>query len=165
MSDIRHDSTTVTDESATKEVIDGTGPRISIRGEEADVNTKDESTESSIGQSADQPNRDLDYSSSIMTFDAGSESELYSSEMDQSESSGEKKPERRNNARTAKAEKPKFKSRDQLPVAVIQTDGLQDEIQGLIDALSSRFNIAATEMTAKMDEILRRIDDLERVLR
>ncbi|KAK9365854.1 hypothetical protein V1509DRAFT_324455 [Lipomyces kononenkoae] len=160
-----HDSTSQTDESATQELTNSTGPSMSFRGEDAGEDTKDESDQSRIGRSADQENAGLDQSGSTTAVDGGNES----SDMDRSESAmstEENEPELRSSSRIAKSDKPKFKSKDRsIPVAVIQTDGLQDEIQGMIDSLSSTFNKSSTEITAKVDEILRRIDDLEMVLR
>ncbi|KAK9321392.1 hypothetical protein V1517DRAFT_326475 [Lipomyces orientalis] len=108
---------------------------------------------------------------SVMSFDARDESMLNDSsiEMDQSENVSASlmtEPALKTHAgATGRGGKLRFKSRDRsIPVAVIQTDGFQVEIQGLIEQLSGRFQNVAMDMTAKMDDMLRRIDDLERKL-
>ncbi|KAK9361161.1 hypothetical protein V1504DRAFT_452202 [Lipomyces starkeyi] len=165
-----HDATVVSDKYAPRELREFTSSSKSSRSEDAGDATCG-AIESSIGCPADELNGGSDDGEiSVLSFDAGDESRPNDSsiEMDRSESvltSLETEPVLRTQAGTARGEMPKFKSRDRsMPVAVIQTEELQDEIQGLIDQLSSRFHNAATEMTAKMDEILRRIDDLERAL-
>ncbi|KAK9375130.1 uncharacterized protein V1513DRAFT_443821 [Lipomyces chichibuensis] len=164
-----HDSTVVSDKYAPRELIELTSSSKSRRSENASDATGG-ATESSNSCPADEPNGDSDDGESVRSYDAGDESRPNGSsiEMDRSESvltSLETEPILRTQAGTARGEKPKFKSRDRsMPVAVIQTEELQVEIQGSIDQLSTRFHNAATEMTAKMDEILRRIDDMERVL-
>ncbi|KAK9316589.1 hypothetical protein V1524DRAFT_446158 [Lipomyces starkeyi] len=163
-----HDATVVSDKYAQRELREFTSSGKSSRSEDAGDATCG-AIESSIGCPADELNGGSDDGESVLSFDAGDESGPNDSsiEMDRSESvltSLETEPVLRTQAGTARGEKPKFKSRDTMPVAVIQTEELQDEIQGLIDQLSSRFHNAATEMTAKMDDILRRIDDLERAL-
>ncbi|KAK9331694.1 hypothetical protein V1520DRAFT_336945 [Lipomyces starkeyi] len=162
-----HDATVVSDKYAPPELIEFTSSSKSSRSEDAGDATCS-AIESSIGCPADELNVGSDDGESVLSFDAGDESRPNEIEMDRSESvmtSLETEPVLRTQAGTARGEKPKFKSRDRsMPVAVIETEELQDEIQGLIDQLSSRFHNAATEMTAKMDEILRRIDDLERAL-
>ncbi|KAK9389279.1 hypothetical protein V1515DRAFT_595396 [Lipomyces mesembrius] len=162
-----HDSAVVPDKYAPRELIEFTSSSTS-RSDDAGAATGG-ATEPSISCPADELNGESDDSESVMSFDAGDESKPNDSsvEMDRSESaftSLETEPALRTQAGTARREKPKFKSDRSMPVAVIQTEELQDEIQGLIDQLGSRFHNAATEMTAKMDEILRRIDDLDRVL-
>ncbi|KAK9485040.1 hypothetical protein V1527DRAFT_467921 [Lipomyces starkeyi] len=162
-----HDATVVSDKYAPRELREFTSSSKSSRSEDAGDATCG-AIESSIGCPADELNGGSDDGESVLSFDAGDESRPNDSsiEMDRSESvltSLETEPVLRTQAGTARGGKPKFKNRS-MPVAVIQTEELQDEIQGLIDQLSSRFHNAATEMTAKMDEILRRIDDLERAL-
>ncbi|KAK9350230.1 hypothetical protein V1505DRAFT_392490 [Lipomyces doorenjongii] len=160
-----HDSTVVPDKYAPRESIEFTSSSTS-RSEDAGDATGG-ATEPSISCPAADLNGDSDDGESVMSFDAGDARPNDSSvEMDRSESvftSLETEPALSTQSGTARREKPKFKSRD-MPVAVIETEELQEEIQGLIDQLGSRFHNAAAEMTAKMDEILRRIDELDRVL-
>ncbi|KAK9249154.1 hypothetical protein V1506DRAFT_146890 [Lipomyces tetrasporus] len=146
-----------------------TSPSKSNQSDDAYEYATDGSNESNSGPANETTGDSVDRES-VMSSDARDESKLNDSsrEMIQSENvsaSLRSEPALKTQGGAGRGGKPRFKSRDRsIPVAVIQTDGLQVEIQRLIEELSGRFQNVAMDMTAKMDEMLRRIDDLERKL-
>ncbi|KAK9477944.1 hypothetical protein V1514DRAFT_332413 [Lipomyces japonicus] len=59
----------------------------------------------------------------------------------------------------------KFKENRSNPVAVIRTEGVQAQINQLIDELNERVKNESKEIADRMDLLLRKIDELERKIK
>ncbi|KAK9468521.1 hypothetical protein V1512DRAFT_290003 [Lipomyces arxii] len=76
----------------------------------------------------------------------------------------EKRPQLQSATRAAAVRLQETARAQAQPVAVIETQSLQEEIDYLLDSFSDRFHKSSKEITTRMDDVLRRMDELERKL-